>query len=494
MITNKKPTKIIQDAVHGIVEVEGLLMRFIDTPEFQRLRRLNQVGVTRYVYPVCTHTRFEHSLGTYHLTKRLLDAIQADLSNEVIRLTEGECTSLMLAALCHDLGKHEEISCRIIQRIVNKDEHLRTLLNDAGVDLDLVYALIRGHATPELKIISNSLNGNDVDKWDYIMRDSFHAGLGQGSCVIELERLLRFYRPAYHASDDSWHMSFRVSELENVMRVFTQRLRLRSSVYAHKTTLAIEAMFIDIFNALDPVLHLRDLSLRAATGDNSALDAFLRMDEHCIWGIASCYSIWPFKILPDMAENLRRSACLCERIQTRQLYSIVGCFYAVREIDVVNAQEPLEVDCEALTARKIVLMATLYDADKGQKNAIQREILGTESEILEEIFAKLPHNSPVRSVRELRLVSDLQSSNSTDDPPTFFVYRTLADTFSITQPLTKVCCFLLLWSGPFQDDEDGPPLHTPSPVPPCLTEALEAWRREKVEATALRWGKLTSKL
>uniref|UniRef100_A0A5K3EM05 HD domain-containing protein n=1 Tax=Mesocestoides corti TaxID=53468 RepID=A0A5K3EM05_MESCO len=104
MITNKKPTKIIQDAVHGIVEVEGLLMRFIDTPEFQRLRRLNQVGVTRYVYPVCTHTRFEHSLGTYHLTKRLLDAIQADLSNEVIRLTEGECTSLMLAALCHDLG------------------------------------------------------------------------------------------------------------------------------------------------------------------------------------------------------------------------------------------------------------------------------------------------------------------------------------------------------------------------------------------------------
>ncbi len=81
-------------------------MRFIDTPEFQRLRRLNQLGLIRYVYPACTHTRFEHCLGTYHLAKRLIDSFQENPECEAIRLSEGECTTVLLAALCHDIGKH----------------------------------------------------------------------------------------------------------------------------------------------------------------------------------------------------------------------------------------------------------------------------------------------------------------------------------------------------------------------------------------------------
>lgn len=84
--------------------MEPILLRFIDTPEFQRLRRLHQLGLSNYVYPDCTHTRFEHSLGTYHLARRLVDAIQADPQCASVRLSIGERISLMIAALCHDIG------------------------------------------------------------------------------------------------------------------------------------------------------------------------------------------------------------------------------------------------------------------------------------------------------------------------------------------------------------------------------------------------------
>ena len=79
-------------------------MRFVDTPEFQRLRQLYQLGLARFVYPACTHSRFEHCIGTYHLATRLVDAIQNDPNCSTVRLSEGERLSVMLAALCHDLG------------------------------------------------------------------------------------------------------------------------------------------------------------------------------------------------------------------------------------------------------------------------------------------------------------------------------------------------------------------------------------------------------
>ncbi|VDM31557.1 unnamed protein product [Hydatigera taeniaeformis] len=348
-------------------------MRFIDTPEFQRLRRLHQLGLAKYVYPDCTHTRFEHSLGTYHLARRLVEAIQSDPQCASVRLTNSERMCVMIAALCHDIGmgfaiffvhcfflffSHENMSCLIVKRIVAKDHPLRDFLKASGVDLELVSALICGHPTPELvvrliyflnadadtppkflcssgclllQIVSNTLNGNDVDKWDYIMRDSLHAGMGQGQGVIEVERMLRFYRPAYYASDDAWHMSFRSSEYSNIMRIFSQRTRLFRSVYAHKTALTIEAMFIDILNALESTLHLRDLSLRACAGDDNAIEKYLQLDEHCLWVMASSQYPHPSEASSLIKADLLRSTHLCQRIEFRQLYSFVGKFLVMEK-------------------------------------------------------------------------------------------------------------------------------------------------------------------
>lgn len=81
------------------------MMQVIDTPEFHRLRHLHLLGSTHLVFPCCTQTRFEHSIGTYHLMRRLISSIHADDTvDRRARLNEGERYSLKLAALCHDLG------------------------------------------------------------------------------------------------------------------------------------------------------------------------------------------------------------------------------------------------------------------------------------------------------------------------------------------------------------------------------------------------------
>ncbi|KAL5111154.1 Deoxynucleoside triphosphate triphosphohydrolase SAMHD1 [Taenia crassiceps] len=501
-------TKIFQDSVQGIIEVEPVLLRFIDTPEFQRLRRLHQLGVAYYVYPDCTHTRFEHSLGTYHLARRLVDAIQADPGCAPVRLSNGERISVMIAALCHDIGhgplshtwdrflkqggpdyshlKHEDMSCLVIKRIVAKDELLRDFLVNSGVDLELVYALIRGHPTPELvkklqkktfifEIVSNSLNGNDVDKWDYIMRDSLHAGMGQGSGVIEVDRMLRFYRPAYHTSDDAWHMSFRASEYSNVLHIFSQRLRLFRSVYFHKTALAIETMFIDILNALDSAHHFRDMSLRACAGDDNAIEEFLRLDEHCLWAMASSQYLHVSGTSLQIEADMRRSARLCQRIELRQLYSFVGKFFVIEEKTLVDKCNSPHVKYESNLSGLLDNASEAEDAPY----VIKVEKLDTDIQILTEIFQKLPPESSIRSVDELRLVVTTHSSNSTDGEPTFFAYKTLSSAFSIIRPLAKAYCCFLLWTGPSQDRGVSRSLREPTSAPSCLIKAFKSWLVEK---------------
>nr|VZI45867.1 unnamed protein product [Spirometra erinaceieuropaei] len=277
-MVSKKPTKVFQDAVHGLIEVESLMLKVIDTAEFQRLRNIKQLGPVAFVFPTCTHTRFEHSLGTYHLISRLLRAIQADVPCEAVRLTEAECTAVKLAALCHDLGHgpfshlweyfmrsggpkyrvatHEKLSGRILRRIVEQNPDVAASISEAAVDLDLVCALIEGRPSEEqlkslkeksfiFELLSNSTNGMDVDKWDYILRDSFYLGWGQGCSTLELERFLWFYRLVFHPSKAAsgcggeessgcWHMSFRDSEIENVLRTFTHRLHLHRQDRLHK--------------------------------------------------------------------------------------------------------------------------------------------------------------------------------------------------------------------------------------------------------------------
>ena len=181
-----------------MVAMDPLALSIVDTPHFQRLRDLKQLGVTSLTFPAGTHNRFEHSVGVYHLAGEMVGrfaALQPELG-----ITRAEQQAVRLAGLCHDLGhgplshvfdaefiltvrpgyswSHEQMSADLLAVLVD-DNHIDV---DAA-QLRLVQNLILGGPSGGCTrafmydIVANKRNGVDVDKFDYLARDAHHLGL-----------------------------------------------------------------------------------------------------------------------------------------------------------------------------------------------------------------------------------------------------------------------------------------------------------------------------
>jgi len=186
--------KVIRDPLWNNIRVEPLALRLVDTPEFQRLRYVRQLGLAFLVYPGASHSRFEHALGAYHLARRALDLLaeRGDLE-----ASDASCAELRIAALLHDIGHypfshaleeigalhHEEVARPLI-RDGRIGAILRETLGDAAPDR--IMALIRGESDSPLQgLISGSL---DLDKIEYLRRDAHMCGVPYGD--IDADRLL----------------------------------------------------------------------------------------------------------------------------------------------------------------------------------------------------------------------------------------------------------------------------------------------------------------
>lgn len=171
--------KTIQDPVHGLIKLEDWQISIIDTPQFQRLRRIKQLGFANLVYPGANHTRFEHSLGAMHLASIL--AKKLEMNDEVV-----------VSALLHDISHppfshscegilkaygcgHEAIEFSI------KGE-LRDLINELGFNLKRIADIVSGKND---SIVSGDI---DVDRMDYLVRDSHYTGVAYG--IFDISRLI----------------------------------------------------------------------------------------------------------------------------------------------------------------------------------------------------------------------------------------------------------------------------------------------------------------
>lgn len=182
-------TKTIKDPVHDHIRVDGFAIDLLDTPEMQRLRHVRQLGTAYLVYPSANHTRFEHSLGVYHLAVRALDNLG---------VTGKERDEVRAAALLHDVG-HTPFSHNvedIIEEHVGKrhdevedllDGEIARVLEQRGVSPERVASLVRGEGRYG-QLVSGAL---DVDRMDYLVRDAHHTGvpygtIDSGRLVLEL--------------------------------------------------------------------------------------------------------------------------------------------------------------------------------------------------------------------------------------------------------------------------------------------------------------------
>ena len=236
--------KIINDPVFGFIKIpRGILYGIVEHPLFQRLNRINQLGLASVVYPGARHTRFQHSLGAFHL---MSEAIQ-NLQQKGQFIFDSEAEAVQAAILMHDIGhgpfshvlentlisgiSHEEISLMMM-------EEINRSLNG---QLNLAISIFKGEYPKNFlhQLISSQL---DMDRLDYLRRDSFYTGVTEGN--IGSARIIKML----NVVDDSLVVEQKgIYSLENYL---TTRRLMYWQVYLHRTCVAYEKVLVDGKNPL----------------------------------------------------------------------------------------------------------------------------------------------------------------------------------------------------------------------------------------------------
>mmetsp|Transcript_42824 Transcript_42824/g.128549 ORF Transcript_42824/g.128549 Transcript_42824/m.128549 type:complete len:548 (-) Transcript_42824:301-1944(-) len=323
-------------SVHGFMRFDATCISVIDTPQFQRLRDLKQLGCAHYVFPTATHTRFDHSLGVCHLANHFAQHIYS-MQGKELGMDKADILCVALAGLCHDLGhgpfshvfdhellrakgitdwKHEDMSCRILDVIM---EGLPEQLALGECDVARVKAMIDPEGQKAscstasgsrylYDIVSNERNSVDVDKFDYLARDSYHCGV-----KITFDHK----RPMAYSKVLGDEVCFKQSEYQALHELFHSRELMTRQVYTHRKAKSVEFMMVDALSAADELLNLKDFLYDPAR--------FICLDDSLIKTIENYQALHPRHSLDDReTKALAKAQAIVARIRRRELYKFVN--------------------------------------------------------------------------------------------------------------------------------------------------------------------------
>jgi len=335
---NKK--KIINDPVYGFISIPTpLLFDVIEHPYFQRLRRIKQLGLTDFVYPGALHTRFHHALGAMHLMRTTLDHLRA----RGVAINDTEYEAALLAILLHDVG-HGPFSHALEHTLLQQVGHesLSLLLMEYFRELfehgpfDLAIQMFKGQYSRPFfnQLISSQL---DIDRLDYLVRDSFFTGVSEGN--IGAERIIKML------AVESGQLVVEEKGIYSIENFLSARRLMYWQVYLHKATVSAEKMFIQLIKrarhlalngqqvfatpALGYFLN-HEVRLQNFTQDAACLGHFAALDDFDIW---ACVKIWQDH--PDKVLSLLSSMLLQRRL------------FRVR----LSAEAPGQLEMESLRQR-----------------------------------------------------------------------------------------------------------------------------------------------
>lgn len=241
----------IRDAIHGDISIEEeVIKQLIETKEFQRLRNIKQLGLTYLAFPTTEHSRFMHSVGVYYLVTQLLDVLEAK-TGQAFEVKER--LALQIACLLHDLGhgpfshtseeffgfNHEDYTIKIIE---DKDTEVNKVLTNYGESIieEVVSFIKKVHHNP---VLNSILSGTiDVDRMDYLMRDSYFAGVSYGE--IDIQRIFN----VIDIKDNS--IVFHEKGVKALEDIIISRYNMFSQVYLNKKALAYEVLVAEILGEL----------------------------------------------------------------------------------------------------------------------------------------------------------------------------------------------------------------------------------------------------
>ena len=246
---NRKKDKIINDPIYGFVKLDkGIITDLIDHPYFQRLRKIAQLGLSYLVYPGAHHTRFHHAIGCMHLMNKAINQIR----NKGHEITEDEAEALKIAILLHDIG-HGPFSHALEHSIASNisHEHLSLLfmqrLNEQfNGKLSLAIEIFKNKHPKQFlhQLVSSQL---DMDRLDYLKRDSFFSGVTEGN--IGTERIINML----DVVDDK--LVVEEKGIYSIEKFLIARRLMYWQVYLHKTVVSAENMLIKTLQRAKELLN-----------------------------------------------------------------------------------------------------------------------------------------------------------------------------------------------------------------------------------------------
>ncbi len=312
--------KIINDPVHGFITIDDeLIYSIISHPYYQRLRRIKQMALAYLVYPGAVHTRLHHSLGAFHLMQKAID----ELTQKGIDISAAESQGAKIAILLHDIG-HGPFSHALEHTLADVHHEALSLLimqklnEEYGGRLKTAIDIFTGKH-PKIflhQLVSSQL---DVDRLDYLARDSFFTGVSEG--VVGYERILKML--TVHNGE----LVVEEKGIHSIEKFLISRRFMYWQVYLHKTVLSSELMLVKILQRAKqlakehttlfatPAMNFflgRDIGMADFQRDPECLKQFLLLDDNDVISSVKVWSTHPDKILSD----------LCTRLNNRSLFKV----------------------------------------------------------------------------------------------------------------------------------------------------------------------------
>ncbi|MCP4054470.1 MAG: HD domain-containing protein [Mesoflavibacter sp.] len=311
--------KILNDPIYGFITIpNSTIFDLIEHKYFQRLRRISQMGLSYLVYPGAHHTRFHHAIGCMHLMQKAVQVLRF----KGVKVSKEEEEALYIAILLHDIG-HGPFSHAMEHSIVNGVSHeeisvlfMQKLNEEFNGDLTLAIKIFKGdyHRKFMLQLISSQI---DMDRADYLKRDSFYTGVSEGN--INSERIITML----NVKDDELVIEHK--GIYSVEKFLVARRLMYWQVYLHKTSLVAEQLVIRVLKrakelskqgvkleASKPLQFFLKNEITLNEFDDNCLDTFAKLDDY---DIISAMKSWQHH------EDFVLSN-LCEMIIDRQLLKV----------------------------------------------------------------------------------------------------------------------------------------------------------------------------
>jgi len=397
---------IIADNIHGYIVVPTVCQAVIDTPQFDRLRGLRQLGSAHYVYPAAKHTRWEHSLGVMYLAGQFINHLmlkKPGCADEIDRLC------VMMAGLCHDLGhgpfshlwehfvsearddymwRHEKTSLDMLDFIIRENNLMPVFLqhglteNDVTFVKEMIYGPTHTGSDKEgewpylgrgpekfflYEIVANKISSIDVDKWDYMLRDNAALRIGitfdyrrfiLHSDIVEVEGRTR--------------LCIRDKEAECVQEMFLDRVRLHRKGYQHRTVHIIDRMLLDAMLAANDHVDMLKKSSGEVCKPADACDDIIEFSK-------LSDDFFTRSIQFSLAPNLEESKMILDKISKRQLYKLIGYVEFCGEIGI--KQKEAEADLASiinentdmsLDSKDLAVIKKKVNMGMGNKNPVEK--------------------------------------------------------------------------------------------------------------------------